>query len=71
MLVRARASSPFERLPHPSASVLVLDGSVAELSAAESLENNESDVEVSVSVDSWLGGRSTVDGEPVRGLEGG
>ena len=39
---------------HSSASVLVWAGSVMELSASESLENNESCAEVSVSIDPQL-----------------
>jgi len=42
--------------------VSVSAGSVVALSAAESSDNGESDVEESVSVDPWLGGRSMVNG---------
>ena len=51
---RSSALPPFERLPDASASVLIWAGSVIVLSASEILENSESCVEVSVSVDSRL-----------------
>jgi len=74
--VRASVPPPFEQLAHASTSVAVWDGSVIALSAAESLENNESGIEESVSIDPWLGGRSmvnrmsTANGGLVRELEG-
>lgn len=63
--------SLFERPPDASASVLLWAGSVIELSASESFENNESDIEVSVRVDPWLGGRSSrANGKLVMEFEG-
>jgi hypothetical protein len=56
--------------PHSSASVLVWAGSVMELSASESLENNESCAEVSVSIDPQLEWRSMAKGRFVRELDG-
>ena len=74
--MRASASPFFMRLPHARASVLV-SAMVVALSAAEILENNESEVEVTVHVDPWLGRRrSMVNGMPtdnggfVRELKG-
>jgi len=56
-------SPPFMWLSHPSALVLGSAG-VVRLSAAEILENNESEIEASVHVDPWLGRRSIVNGIP-------
>ena len=69
---RASVLPPFERPPRASPSGLVWAASVIELSASESLENSVSGIEVSVSVDPWLGGRPMVNGKLklVRGLEG-
>lgn len=55
---RASMLPPSEQLTRSSTSVLVRSGSVMLLSASESLENNESCNEVSVSVDSSLERRS-------------
>ena len=68
--------SAFEQLIRASASAFVRGSSVTWLSASESpeflssecLENNESGNETSVSVDSWLGGRSIANGKLVNGL---
>jgi len=76
MSMRASVSPPFMRLPHASASVLV-SAVVVALSASEILENSESEVEISVHVDPWLGrrrsmvnGMSTANGGLVRELKG-
>ena len=46
---------PVKQLPRAGAPALIWGGSVVELSASESLENNESSIEASVSVEPWLG----------------
>ena len=60
----------FEPLPHGSTSALAWAGSVMELSASESLENNESCAEVSVNIDPKLEWRSMAKGRLVRELDG-
>jgi hypothetical protein len=52
------------------ASVLVWAGSVMKLPASGSLENNVTGVEVSVSVNPWLGGWSVINGRFVREIWG-
>ena len=57
---KASERTPFEWLLH---------GSVAELSASESLENNELGIEATVSVDPWLQQLSAANRELVRELK--